>query len=188
MSTRPGGARPSRRPAYSNLSRLCSPDRMAAAKLVISAATSSRVHKEAEFSVRDVLPFRGRLSCLVNNLEGADNGHKLAGSKQEAEEGFKLKVAERDERIASMQRQIEELKRKSEQGSQQLQGEVQELELEDLLRAKFPMDVIEPVPKGEFGGDVLQHVMNSAGQKCGTILWETKAHQELERRLARQVA
>jgi hypothetical protein len=97
-----------------------------------------------------------------------------AKAKQEAEEGFKLKVAERDERIASMQRQIEELKRKSEQGSQQLQGEVQELELEDLLRAKFPMDVIEPVPKGEFGGDVLQHVMNSAGQNCGTILWETK--------------
>ena len=57
-----------------------------------------------------------------------------------------------------MQRQIEDLKRKAEQGSQQLQGEAMELELEAALRAKFPHDAIEPVPKGEFGGDVLQRV------------------------------
>ncbi|MGD0462737.1 MAG: DUF2130 domain-containing protein [Tepidisphaeraceae bacterium] len=95
-------------------------------------------------------------------------------AKQEAEEGLKLKVLEKEEQIASMQRQIEELKRKAEQGSQQLQGEVQELELESLLRAKFPRDVIEPVPKGEFGGDVLHRVLGPLGQPCGTILWETK--------------
>ncbi len=73
-----------------------------------------------------------------------------------------------------MQRQIEELKRKAEQGSQQLQGEVQETELESLLRARFPCDTIEPVPKGEFGGDVLQLVPGPLGQPCGTILWESK--------------
>jgi hypothetical protein len=76
-------------------------------------------------------------------------------AKQEVEEALKLRVAEKEEQISSMQRQIEELKRKAEQGSQQLQGEVQELELEALLRSKFPLDLIEPVPKGEFGGDVL---------------------------------
>ncbi|HML92945.1 DUF2130 domain-containing protein [Methyloceanibacter sp.] len=97
-----------------------------------------------------------------------------AKAKQEAEDELKLKVAERDERIASMQRQIDDLKRKADQGSQQLQGEVQELELESLLRAKFATDIIEPVPKGEFGGDVVQRVMNAVGQECGTILWETK--------------
>ena len=73
-----------------------------------------------------------------------------------------------------MQRTIEELKHKAERGSQQLQGEVQELELEALLRAKFPLDAIEPVPKGEFGGDIVQSVKSSAGQTSGTILWETK--------------
>lgn len=93
---------------------------------------------------------------------------------QEAEESLKLKVAEKEQTIASMSRQIEDLKRKAEQGSQQLQGEVQELELETLLRAKFPFDVIEPVPKGEFGGDVLQRVVSPAGQTCGVILWESK--------------
>jgi len=73
-----------------------------------------------------------------------------------------------------MQRQIEELKRKAEQGSQQLQGEVLELELENLLRSKFPFDQIEPVPKGEFGGDAVHRVTSPVGQRCGTMLWESK--------------
>ena len=95
-------------------------------------------------------------------------------AKREAEEGLKLKVMEKDQTIASMQQKIEELKQKAEQGSQQLQGEVQELELENLLRAKFPFDSIEPVRKGEFGGDVLQRVVSQSGQQSGTILWESK--------------
>ncbi len=95
-------------------------------------------------------------------------------AKREVEEGLKLKVLEKDQTIASMQQKIEELKQKAEQGSQQLQGEAQELELEDLLRTKFPLDTIEPVPKGEFGGDVLHRVMSQTGQPSGIILWESK--------------
>lgn len=95
-------------------------------------------------------------------------------AKKEAEESLKLKVAEKDQTIASMQQKIEELKRRAEQGSQQLQGEVQELALENLLRTKFPFDTIEPVPKGEHGGDVVQRVVGPAGQPSGTILWESK--------------
>jgi hypothetical protein len=95
-------------------------------------------------------------------------------AKKEAEEGLKLKVFEKEQTIASMQKQIEELMRKADQGSQQLQGEVQELELESLLTVKFPLDTISPVPKGEHGGDALHHVVGLSGQPCGTILWETK--------------
>jgi hypothetical protein len=95
-------------------------------------------------------------------------------AKREAENDLKLRVAEREETIAGMQRQIEALKQKAEQGSQQLQGEVQELELEALLAARFPIDIIEPVAKGEFGGDVIQRVLGSSAQTCGTILWESK--------------
>lgn len=95
-------------------------------------------------------------------------------ARKEAEDGLKLKVAEKEQTISAMQRQIEELKRKAEQGSQQLQGEVLELELEALLRTKFPTDAIEPVPKGEFGGDVLHRIVSPIGQTCGTILWESK--------------
>jgi hypothetical protein len=95
-------------------------------------------------------------------------------AKLEAEEALKLRVQEKEEQISSMGKQIEELRRRAEQGSQQLQGEVLELELESLLRSRFPLDSIEPVPKGEFGGDALQRVLGVSGQPCGTILWESK--------------
>lgn len=95
-------------------------------------------------------------------------------AKKEAEESLKLKVMEKEQTISSMQKQIEDLKRRAEQGSQQLQGEVLELELEALLGAKFPLDQIEPVPKGEHGGDILQRVVGPLSQSCGTILWEIK--------------
>ncbi|MDY0095089.1 MAG: DUF2130 domain-containing protein [Candidatus Vecturithrix sp.] len=95
-------------------------------------------------------------------------------ARKEAEEQLKLKVMEKEQTISAMQKQIEELKRKAEQGSQQLQGEVQELELESLLKAKFPHDNIMPVPKGEHGGDVLQCVVSPLGLTCGTIIWESK--------------
>jgi hypothetical protein len=95
-------------------------------------------------------------------------------ARKEAEEQLNLKVMEKEQTIVAMQKQIEELKRKSEQGSQQLQGEVQELAIEALLGAKFPRDTIEPVPKGEHGGDILQRVCGPVGQVCGTILWESK--------------
>ncbi len=103
--------------------------------------------------------------------EGLDATRKQA---KEAEDEQKLKVMEKEQTIVAMQKQIEDLKRRAEQGSQQLQGEVQELELENLLRAKFPFDAIEPVPKGEYGGDVLQRVAGTGGQPSGTILWESK--------------
>ncbi|MFO1290233.1 MAG: DUF2130 domain-containing protein [Nitrosomonas sp.] len=95
-------------------------------------------------------------------------------ARQEAEESLKLRVMEKDQTIAAMHQKIEELKQKAEQGSQQLQGEVQELELEALLRSKFPQDSIEPVPKGEFGGDILHAVISPSGLASGLILWESK--------------
>jgi hypothetical protein len=92
----------------------------------------------------------------------------------EADDALKSKVTEKETQIAGMQRQIEELRRKAEQSSQKLQGEALEIELESLLRSRFPRDLIEPVPNGEFGGDVLHRVLGPTGQICGTILWEAK--------------
>src|SRR5271170_5536385 len=114
------------------------------------------------------------MDLTIQKQVQAELGTVRDKAKQETEAALTLKVREKEEQIISMQRQIEELKRKAEQGSQQLQGEVQELELEGILRARFPRDTIEPVPKGEHGGDVLQRVSGAAGQNCGTILWESK--------------
>lgn len=89
-------------------------------------------------------------------------------------EEHRLDDRQKDEQLEAMRKQIEELKRRAEQGSQQAQGEALELELEDLLRQKFPHDEIEPVPKGMRGADVIQTVCNSLGQPCGKIIWESK--------------
>ena len=90
------------------------------------------------------------------------------------QEEHKLKDAEKDKRLTDALEKVEDLKRKMEQGSQQTQGEVLELEFEELFKREFPFDVIEPVSKGVKGGDILQTVQTQTGRVCGKILWETK--------------
>ncbi len=85
-----------------------------------------------------------------------------------------LRDREKDKQLEDMRKQIEDLKRKAEQGSQQAHGEVQELELEEILRSNFRFDEIEPVAKGVRGADVLQRVCSSSGKPLGSILWESK--------------
>ena len=94
--------------------------------------------------------------------------------KKKSSEEFSLKEAELKKKISDAQKANEELTRKLEQGSQQLQGEVLELELESLLGQSYPFDDIEPVKKGIRGADVIQHVKLRSGAICGTIVWETK--------------
>ncbi|PHR60129.1 MAG: hypothetical protein COA43_07460 [Robiginitomaculum sp.] len=95
-------------------------------------------------------------------------------AKQEQEHAYHLKLKEQEHTMTMMNKQISDLKRRAEQGSQQNQGEVLEIELEDVLRRKFPFDEILPVAKGINGGDILQKVMSPNGKLCGTMLWETK--------------
>lgn len=95
-------------------------------------------------------------------------------AKAEVEETMQALVSKKETQLAGMQRQIEELRRKAEQGSQQIQGESLERELESLLRDRFPQDLIEPTLKGDFGGDLLQRVFSPKGESCGKILWEAK--------------
>jgi hypothetical protein len=90
------------------------------------------------------------------------------------EEQYQLKLAEKEKQIKDAKKANEELKRKLEQGSQQTQGEVLELQLEELLRTSFPMDQIEPVPKGVNGPDVVHKILSRSGRMCGTIVWEFK--------------
>lgn len=91
-------------------------------------------------------------------------------ARKEAEAAASLKIAERDALLASALSKAEDLQKKLDQGSQQVQGEVFEVALEDSLRKTFPLDSIVPVPKGSFGGDLIQSVSDGAG----TIIWELK--------------
>jgi hypothetical protein len=137
-------------------------------------AAAQKVQAELARKQRELDDAKRELELTVETRVQHGLNAIRAAARQEAEESLKLKVMEKDQTIASMQQKIEELKRRAEQGSQQLQGEVQELALENLLRMKFPFDAIEPVPKGDYGGDVLHRVIGAAGQPGGTILWETK--------------
>jgi len=137
-------------------------------------AEAQKAQAELIRKQRELDDAKRELDLTVEKRVQADLSTEREKAKKEADEELKLKVMEKDQTITAMQRQIEELKRRAEQGSQQLQGEVQELELEALLIAKFPRDTIQPVPKGEFGGDVLHRVIGPLNQICGTILWEAK--------------
>lgn len=137
-------------------------------------AEAQKAQAELLRKQRELDDAKRELDLTIEKRVQADLGAERDKAKKEAEEELKLKVMEKDQTITAMQKQIEDLKRRAEQGSQQLQGEVQELELEALLTAKFPRDTIQPVPKGEFGGDVLQRVIGPLDQICGTILWESK--------------
>jgi len=137
-------------------------------------ADAQRTQADLIRKQRELDDAQRELELTVAKRVQAELGTAREQARKDAEEELKLKVLEKEQTIVSMQKQIEDLKRRAEQGSQQLQGEVQELELESLLAAKFPRDRIQPVPKGEFGGDVLHRVVGPLGQACGTILWESK--------------
>ncbi|MFA6518888.1 MAG: DUF2130 domain-containing protein [Candidatus Shapirobacteria bacterium] len=87
---------------------------------------------------------------------------------------YKLQIAEKDKKLSDAEKAIDGLTRKLQQGSQQSQGEILEVELEELLRQAFIYDDILPVPKGDNGADVIQRVKNNYGKVCGTIVWESK--------------
>lgn len=90
------------------------------------------------------------------------------------EEKFKLQMLEQEKKIQDITKVKEDLERKLKQGSQQLQGEVLELSLEEELKKEFPLDEISPVPKGVSGADIIQVVKTKLGRISGTIVWETK--------------
>lgn len=124
----------------------------------------------------------------VNTLEERERNQEVAFQRRLDEERrsiearahssvaqeFQRREAQLKAVIESSQREVADLKRKLDQGSQQTQGEAGELSLEAMLRAAFPFDEIAPVPKGVNGADLLQRVHASSGQVCGTIVWECK--------------
>ena len=97
-----------------------------------------------------------------------------ADAEKTADERQRLKLAEKDNQLDAAKKQVEEMQRKLNQGSQQLQGEILELDLEDALKRHFRDDVVAPVAKGVNGADIIQTIKSQSGIECGIILWEIK--------------
>jgi hypothetical protein len=140
------------------------------AKLLEAQQAELAVRKERQ-ALQDQ---KRELELQIERRLDEERGKIREVTQKEEEEGHRLKLAEKDKVIEDMRKQVEELRRKSEQGSQQLQGEVGELELEGVLKAAFPGDQFEPVPNGRAGGDVIHSVVGPNGILCGKILWENK--------------
>ncbi len=113
-----------------------------------------------------LLEERTKLSEIIRKEENEKNSLK--------ETEFQLRNKELEEKLEAQKKLVDEMKRKSEQGSMQSQGEAQELLLEDLLRQSFPYDSIEEVGKGVKGADCVLIVRNKFGQECGKIIFESK--------------
>ena len=95
-------------------------------------------------------------------------------ARKKERESFELEKVKLIKQIDDNKKLAEEMKRKAEQGSMQMQGEVQELAIEQMLARQFPFDQIEEVPKGVRGADIIQNVVNSSQQVCGKIVYESK--------------
>ncbi|HVY76647.1 MAG TPA: DUF2130 domain-containing protein [Puia sp.] len=126
---------------------------------------------EMELSVqRKIQEERERVVAEVRRIEE----QKTASRETEHE----LRLKEKEKQLEDQKKLIEELQRRAEQGSMQLQGEVQELALETLLQTTFPFDLVEPVGKGVRGADCTLTVRNSIGQECGKVIYESKRTKE----------
>ncbi len=109
---------------------------------------------------------REKLSTEIRKIE--------AQKIEQLQNDFQLRLAEKEKQLEDQIKLAEQMKRKAEQGSMQLQGEVQELLLENILHHTFPHDKIVPVGKGVRGADCIQTVCNPYGNECGKIIYESK--------------
>ena len=123
---------------------------------------------------RDLESQKNELELRVAREMEKERGKIRDEAKKEMSDERAFKDAESAKLISDLTKQIDELKRKAEQGSQQTQGEVMELELESMLPRQFPFDSIQAISKGVRGADVLQIVHDTSGAQCGSILWESK--------------
>ena len=114
------------------------------------------------------------LEVTIARTLAAERTKLISETQERAADQHRLKDAEKERQLAEMRRQIEDLKRKADQGSQQLQGEAGEEELETILRHAFPMDDISGIGQGIRGADVHHVVVDARGAKRGAILWECK--------------
>lgn len=102
-------------------------------------------------------------------------------AEKRVKDEYQLTIVEKDKLARDLLKQIEELKQKATQGSQQTQGEVMELELERVLKQSFPIDEVREVGKGKRGADIVQVVKDSIGRESGQIIWESKRTKNWEK-------
>lgn len=126
-----------------------------------------RLKAEAEDAKREI-------ELVVTQRLDQERSQVREAAIKERDDANRLKVAEKDKQLEDLRKEIAELQRKGNSGSQQLAGEVLELDLMEVLQQAFPNDRFERVSKGQNGADLIHTVHSPSGARCGTILWESK--------------
>ena len=126
-------------------------------------------NKEAEMEISMQRKLQEERNSLTEQIRKQENE-----KSQLKDTEHQLRLKELEKQLEDQKKLADEMRRKAEQGSMQLQGEVQELILEELLRTSFPFDMISEVGKGVRGADCIQLVRNNSGQECGKIIYESK--------------
>lgn len=158
-------------------------------------AQVEEMKKKSEEAMKQELELRKKARELEekSKLAEIENARKLDEEKKKMEEAFKLqqdklledrmlliaedykkREQEKDKQMEILKKSLEEANRKANQGSQQIQWEIQENELKEILQRNFPLDIIEDVPTGIKWADLIQTVMDNMWQKAWVILWESK--------------
>ncbi len=134
------------------------------------------LRKEQELKTKeDELNITIQKTLIEERTKISDQIRKQEAEKNQLKETeLQNKQKELETQLEAQKKLIEEMKRRADQGSSQLQGEAQELALEELLRGTFPFDAIEEVPKGKIGADCIQLVRNTFATECGKIVYESK--------------
>lgn len=129
---------------------------------------------ELQRQKRELEEQREAIGLAVEKQLQQERAEMKAAALQRAREEQELKLAEKEGLIQNLSEQLTGMTRRLEQGSQQMQGEVQELALERLLAAMFPFDQVQEVGKGQNGADIIHTIRNEYGKVCGRIIYESK--------------
>lgn len=146
-------------------------------QLVENEAKLKQARQDALDAIKEKQKFKDEKEAFALEKEKQLDEERKKIEEDASKKATDAKQAEIDQlnkNLSNTQKALDEAQRKAAQGSQQTQGEVQELALEELLKSEFIHDDISPVPKGVTGADVIQTVKTKAGIECGKIIWESK--------------
>ena len=133
-----------------------------------------REFNKAKADIERLIREKSELKETLEAESEAKLNQRLREEKQKIESGLELKMRDKEYEIEKLKNQIQEAQRVAEQGSNQAQGEAQELAIEEWLHAEFPFDEIEEIKKGQRGADCIQIIHTRSRQNCGRIYYESK--------------
>ena len=140
----------------------------------------NRTKAEIERLKREKEEVKDKLEVELQQKLNTQLGEERVKIQKLEQEKNELKLRVLAKQLEDQKKLTDDMKRKQEQGSMQLQGEIQELAIEEWLMAEFPLDTVDEIKKGARGGDCIQIVNTRLRQNCGKIYYESKRTKDFQ--------